>query len=90
MGVSRAQLSKYELGQSAPPCVLTSLAKDAGKSVDWILTGKGQAANPAYRCPESSGDAGFGNCKMPGNGFCARERIELALPGEVGGENDVA
>jgi len=42
MGVSQAQLSKYELGQSAPPLgFLTGLAKDAGKSVDWILTGKG-------------------------------------------------
>jgi len=42
MRVSQAQLSKYELGQSAPPLgFLTALAKDAGKSVDWILTGKG-------------------------------------------------
>jgi hypothetical protein len=30
--------------------------------------------------------AGLGNCKMPGNGFCARERIELAIPGEMQGE----
>ena len=42
MGVSQAQLSKYELGQSAPPLgFLTGLAKEAGKSVDWILTEKG-------------------------------------------------
>lgn len=42
MGVSQAQLSKYELGQSAPPLgFLTGLAKDTGRSVDWILTGKG-------------------------------------------------
>jgi transcriptional regulator with XRE-family HTH domain len=42
MGVSQAQLSKYELGQSAPPLgFLTRLAKDVGRSVDWILMGKG-------------------------------------------------
>jgi transcriptional regulator with XRE-family HTH domain len=41
MGVSQAQLSKYELGQSAPPLgFLTGLGKDSGKSVDWILTGQ--------------------------------------------------
>jgi len=40
--ISQAQLSKYELGQSAPPLgVLSKLAKDFGKSVDWILSGKG-------------------------------------------------
>jgi DNA-binding transcriptional regulator YiaG len=42
MAVSQAQLSKYELGQSAPPLgFLTRAAKDSGKSVDWILVGKG-------------------------------------------------
>jgi transcriptional regulator with XRE-family HTH domain len=42
MGVSQAQLSKYELGQSAPPLgFLARLAKDSGKSIDWIVVGKG-------------------------------------------------
>ncbi len=42
MGVSQAQLSKYELGQSAPPLgFLTRIARDSGRSVDWILMGKG-------------------------------------------------
>ncbi len=42
LGISQAQLSKYELGQSAPPLgVLAKLAKASGKSVDWILTGEG-------------------------------------------------
>lgn len=41
MGVSQAQLSKYELGQSAPPLgFLTRLAELSGKSMDWILLGK--------------------------------------------------
>jgi transcriptional regulator with XRE-family HTH domain len=41
MGVSQAQLSKYELGQSAPPLgFLARVAKDSGRSVDWILMGK--------------------------------------------------
>ncbi len=42
LGISQAQLSKYELGQSALPLrVLAKLAKESGKSADWILTGKG-------------------------------------------------
>jgi len=41
MAISQAQLSKYELGQSAPPLgFLMKLAKKFGKSVDWILTGQ--------------------------------------------------
>src|SRR5258708_20219088 len=41
LGISQAQLSKYELGQSAPPLgVLVRLAEEFGKSTDWILTGK--------------------------------------------------
>jgi transcriptional regulator with XRE-family HTH domain len=41
LGISQAQLSKYELGQSAPPLgVLVKLAERYGKSTDWILTGK--------------------------------------------------
>ena len=40
LGISQAQLSKYELGQSALPLrVLTKLAKRSGRSSDWILTG---------------------------------------------------
>lgn len=42
LGISQAQLSKYELGQSALPLsVLAKLAKECGTSADWILTGKG-------------------------------------------------
>lgn len=41
LGISQAQLSKYELGQSAPPLgVLIRLAEKCGKSTDWILTGR--------------------------------------------------
>ena len=40
--VSQAQLSKYELGQSAVPLsVLATLAAKSGRTADWILTGKG-------------------------------------------------
>ena len=40
LGFSQAQLSKYELGQSAPPLgLLTKLRKARGKTVDWILKG---------------------------------------------------
>lgn len=47
--ISQAQLSKYELGQSAVPLgVLITLAKTFGKTIDWILTGK----NGAIRGPE--------------------------------------
>jgi transcriptional regulator with XRE-family HTH domain len=42
MKVSQAQLSKYELGQSAPALgFLVRLSARFGKSVDWILIGKG-------------------------------------------------
>ncbi len=38
--ISQAQLSKYELGQSAPPLgVLAKLARESGRSVDWIVRG---------------------------------------------------
>jgi DNA-binding XRE family transcriptional regulator len=41
LGISQAQLSKYELGQSAPALgVLIRLAERYGKSTDWILTGR--------------------------------------------------
>ena len=41
LGISQAQLSKYELVQSAPPLgVLIKLAGKYGKSTDWILTGR--------------------------------------------------
>ena len=40
--ISQAQLSKYELGQSAPPLgVLAKLAERLGRSVDWIVRGEG-------------------------------------------------
>ncbi len=40
--ISQAQLSKYELGQSAPPLgVLAKLAERSDRTVDWILSGKG-------------------------------------------------
>ena len=45
LGISQAQLSKYELGQSAPPLgVLVALGKSQAISVDWLLTGKKQNA----------------------------------------------
>ncbi len=41
LGISQAQLSKYELGQSALPLgIVIRLAEKYGKSTDWILTGK--------------------------------------------------
>ena len=41
LGISQAQLSKYELGQCAPPLgVLVKLAEKHVKSTDWILTGR--------------------------------------------------
>jgi transcriptional regulator with XRE-family HTH domain len=41
LGISRAQLSKYELGYSAPtPEMLLKLKAFSGKSVDWILVGE--------------------------------------------------
>jgi DNA-binding transcriptional regulator YiaG len=44
LGISQAQLSKYELGQSAVPLgVLIKLAKKSGGTADWILTGEAAA-----------------------------------------------
>jgi len=40
LGVLQTQLSKYELGQSAPTLeILLKLKAYSGKSIDWILTG---------------------------------------------------
>lgn len=45
LGISQAQLSKYELGQSAVSLgVLIKLAKKSGGTADWILTGEGEAS----------------------------------------------
>jgi transcriptional regulator with XRE-family HTH domain len=42
LNISQAQLSKYELGQSALPLsLLVKLAERSGQTTDWILTGKG-------------------------------------------------
>jgi transcriptional regulator with XRE-family HTH domain len=41
LNISQAQLSKYELGQSALPLSLVvKLAERCGRTTDWILTGK--------------------------------------------------
>ena len=42
LNISQAQLSKYELGQSALPLsLLAKLAERFRRTTDWILTGKG-------------------------------------------------
>jgi transcriptional regulator with XRE-family HTH domain len=42
LGVTQAQLSKYERGLSIPPLgVLLRLKHHYGKSIDWIVTGDG-------------------------------------------------
>jgi transcriptional regulator with XRE-family HTH domain len=41
LGITQAQLSKYEVGQSAPtPDILLKLKAFSGRSIDWILTGE--------------------------------------------------
>jgi len=42
LAISQAQLSKYELGQTAPPLrVIIDLAERFDRTTDWLLTGKG-------------------------------------------------
>ena len=42
LGITQAQLSKYERGESAPtPDMLLKLKAHSCRSVDWILTGEG-------------------------------------------------
>jgi transcriptional regulator with XRE-family HTH domain len=41
LGITQAQLSKYERGQSAPtPEILLKLKAYSKKSIDWILAGE--------------------------------------------------
>ncbi len=41
LGITQAQLSKYELGLSAPtPDILLRLKAYSGKTIDWILNGE--------------------------------------------------
>jgi transcriptional regulator with XRE-family HTH domain len=41
LGISQKQLSKYELGRSAPTLEILLRLKDySGRSVDWILVGR--------------------------------------------------
>jgi Helix-turn-helix len=40
--VGQTQLSKYEMGQSAPTLeVLLKLRSHSGRSIDWIVAGEG-------------------------------------------------
>jgi transcriptional regulator with XRE-family HTH domain len=42
LGVSQGQLSRYEKGAAAPSLdSLVRLKNKSGKSIDWIITGKG-------------------------------------------------
>ena len=46
LGIGQTQLSKYELGQSAPTVeILLQLKAYSGKTVDWILTGGASKAD---------------------------------------------
>ena len=41
LGIGQTQLSKYELGQSAPTLeILTKLKAYGGRTIDWIVTGE--------------------------------------------------
>jgi DNA-binding transcriptional regulator YiaG len=41
LGIGQTQLSKYEMGQSAPTMeMLLKLKAYSGKSIDWIVTGE--------------------------------------------------
>ncbi len=41
LGITQAQLSKYERGQNAPSLdLLLKLKSFSGKSIDWIVTGE--------------------------------------------------
>jgi transcriptional regulator with XRE-family HTH domain len=43
LGVSQTQVSKYERGESEPPLeVLLRLSQKYGKSLDWLVDGKGE------------------------------------------------
>ncbi|HXZ32495.1 MAG TPA: helix-turn-helix transcriptional regulator [Terriglobales bacterium] len=43
LGIGQTQLSKYEMGQSAPTLeLLFKLKAYSGKSIDWIATGEDQ------------------------------------------------
>lgn len=45
IGIGQKQLSKYEIGLSAPTVdLLLRLKEHSGKSIDWILTGKTSTA----------------------------------------------
>ena len=41
LGIGQTQLSKYELGQSAPTLeILLKLKAHGGRTIDWIVTGE--------------------------------------------------
>jgi transcriptional regulator with XRE-family HTH domain len=41
LGIGQTQLSKYELGQSAPTLeILLKLKAHSGRTLDWIVTGE--------------------------------------------------
>lgn len=54
LGIGQAQLSKYELGQSAPTLdVLLRLRAYSGSSIDWIITGEESPSSDEKRTPEA-------------------------------------
>ena len=45
LGIGQTQLSKYELGQSAPTLdILLRLKTYGGRTIDWIVTGKDEGS----------------------------------------------
>jgi transcriptional regulator with XRE-family HTH domain len=46
LGIGQTQLSKYELGQSAPTVgILLKLKTYGGRTIDWIVTGESVNSN---------------------------------------------
>ena len=66
IGVSQGQLSRYEQGSSEiGAAVLLRLARKAGKTIEWLLTGKENAAKISsvtavgLRCPRANRQSGL-------------------------------
>ena len=56
-GTSKSAVSSYEAGDSAPsPETLATIAEIGGVTLDWLITGKGEAT-PPFSADEGKGSA---------------------------------
>lgn len=78
MGTTQASISRYLNGRQPDRETLIKIASRANVSLDWLLTGKGQAPAPQKSQEEEDPIEGIVTCADRIAGLSANERAELS------------